>query len=78
MNRVYLLFREKATEDYIPELMGVYITADKAKAAADRGSMIVLKWKTENSGDTFAAYRTRRIGSFDAIDYYRIQEERVQ
>ncbi len=78
MNTVYLLFREKAVDDYMPDLMGVYSTADNARAAAGRQSKALLVWKTENGGDLFAAYRTRKIGCIDAIDYYRIQEEVVK
>ena len=78
MNRVYLLFREKAIDDYTPDLIGVYQIVELAQAAASRGSAVLLEWKTENDGDLFAAYRTRKIGSFDATDYYRIQEEILQ
>ncbi|KKL89537.1 hypothetical protein LCGC14_1913660 [marine sediment metagenome] len=76
--KVYLLFREKAVDEYYPSLIGAFSTRDKARDAAGVRYDVVLKWKVEYGEDEFAVYRTTKIGSYKARDYFRIQLEAVK
>ena len=40
--KVYLLFREKAVEDYSPSLIGAFSPRDKARDAAGEGYDVVV------------------------------------